>query len=437
MKRKLLPYLFLLVCFVSLNGQSNLTIDQSYTVEEMVMDFFNHPDITISNVNFTGGGEAYGFFDSGDPSETALGIGAGILITSGNANNAVGPNVNEGVSGFLNLPGDPDLELLGSYVTYDASVISFDLVASDELLLDFTYVFGSDEYCEFVNSAFNDVFGFFVSGPGLSGPFSNNAINIATLPGAADYVSINNINHLMNSNFFIPNSILCGDALDPDNLEYDGITTPLQATFIAMEGETYHIRLAVADRADGIFDSGVFLGFNSLSTDSLLVPPAQFSANNTFSNGAEFVNESKYATSFYWDFGNGITSTEKNPASVTYAAPGDYMVTLTTQNYCCTDVFTQTVTVSYFVNAVKDNNDFTFELFPNPVNKVFRIRLTESTAISTVKVLDLLGKVMDVNYNLTGSDLDCTLEQNIVPGIYYVQVLLEDGRQGVQRFVKR
>jgi PKD repeat protein len=439
MKRKLLLHLLLVGCFVSLYGQSNLTIDQSYTVEQMVMDFFNHPDITISNVNYTGSGEAYGFFDSGDPAETELGVGAGILITSGFATNAVGPNVNTSITGSLNLPGDPDCELLSgnSNISNDASVISFELTASDELILDFTYVFGSDEYCEFVNTAFNDVFGFFVSGPGITGTFSNNASNIATIPGTADYVGINSINHLMNSNLFIPNSTSCGYSLDSLNLEYDGITTPLQATFTALAGETYQIRIAVADLADGAFDSGVFLGFNSLSADSVLVPPAQFAVTNTNSNVVEFVNESKYATSFFWDFGNGTTSTERNPGQITFAAPGNYVVTLTTQNYCCTDVFTQTVTVGETSTAVKDNNDFTLELFPNPVNDFFRIRLTEPAAISNVKVLDMLGNATDVNYTLTGSDLACHLNQNFAPGIYYVQVLLEDGRQGVQRFVKR
>jgi PKD domain len=439
MKRKLLLHLLLLGCFVTLQGQSNLTIDQSYTVEQMVMDFFNHPDITITNVNYTGSGEAYGFFDSGDPAETQLGVGAGILITSGYATNAVGPNVNGSITGVLSLPGDPDCELLAgnTNISNDASVISFDLTASEELLLDFTYVFGSDEYCEFVNTAFNDVFGFFVSGPGISGAFSNNGINIATLPGTADYVGINSINHLMNSDLFIPNSASCGNSLDSVNLEYDGITTPLQATFTAMAGETYQIRIAVADLADGAFDSGVFLGFNSLSTDSVLVPPAQFAATNTNGNVAEFVNESKYATSFFWDFGNGTTSTERNPGLITYAAPGNYVVTLTTQNYCCSDVFTQTVTVGGTSTAVKDNNDFTFELFPNPVNDFFQIRLAESGVISNVKVLDLLGTAMEVNYNLIGADLSCQLSQNMAPGIYYVQVLLEDGRQGVERFVKR
>lgn len=360
MKRKTLLLLMLCAFFSTLKAQSNLTIDQSYTVEEMVTDFFNHPDITISNVSFTGVPESYAFFDSGEPTETILGVGAGIFIGSGFAEGAIGPNTAAGYSGQTGGDSDDDLSMLATNQSLDASVITFELTASSELLLDFNYVFGSEEYCEYVNSGFNDVFGFFVSGPGITGPFTNDAVNIATVPGAADYVGINSINHEMNSNLFLPNSESCNNvALDPENLQYDGFTTPLAASFLAMAGETYQIRLGVSDIGDGIFDSGVFLSFNSLSMDSVLVPPAQFVANNTFTNGAEFVNNSKYATSYFWDFGNGLTSTAKDPAPITYDSAGVYEVSLTTQNYCCTDVQTQMVSVSQIainINPTTTNN---------------------------------------------------------------------------------
>ncbi|MFK7808811.1 MAG: choice-of-anchor L domain-containing protein, partial [Saprospiraceae bacterium] len=354
MKNQFLQLFFCVVVFANINAQSNLTVDQSYTVEEMVMDFFNHPEITISNVDYTGVEASYGFFDSGEPDETALEVNAGIIISTGDAIDAIGPNQSSSTSTNMGGGSDPDLEALlsnGGPVN-DAAVISFDLTVASTLELDFSYVFGSEEYCEFSGSNFNDIFGFFVSGPGIAGTFSNGGVNIATIPGSTngDFVSINNINQNINTDLFIPNredafGNGCGAEIDMENMEYDGFSVALDASFMALEGETYHIRLALADVSDGIFDTGIFLGFNSLSTDSLLTPPAQFSASNTITNGAEFTNESKYATSYLWDFGNGTSSTEKNPGVVTYAAAGTYEVTLTTQNYCCTDVYTQMITV--------------------------------------------------------------------------------------------
>ena len=69
----------------------------------------------------------------------------------------------------------------------DAAVLEFDFVPTDDTV-QFRYVFGSNEYLTWINSMFNDVFGFFVSGPGITGPFTspagfpNGSINIANVP---------------------------------------------------------------------------------------------------------------------------------------------------------------------------------------------------------------------------------------------------------------
>jgi gliding motility-associated-like protein len=169
----------------------------------------------------------------------------------------------QGVFGVPN--GDPDLDYLSSLdngeESYDACVIELDVfVATDELT--FEYVFGSEEYPEFVNSpgGFNDIFAFLVSGPGITGdPNLNNAKNIAVLPGSNTPVQINSVNNTLNWEYFRNNQV--GQQLSYDGLTSDflGVKKTLTARTDVIPCNTYHLKLAVADRGDASYDSGVFI----------------------------------------------------------------------------------------------------------------------------------------------------------------------------------
>ena len=299
------------------------------------MDFFDDPNISVSNVSSITPSTSVAFFDAGG---TDLGLDAGIVFCNGNVLDVVGPNSASGISTSNGAAGDVDIDMMGgSLQSFDAAVIEFDFTVAMSDTLDFNYILGSDEYPEFANSSFNDAFGFFISGSGINGTFSNSAENISLIPNTTTPVEINTINPTMNPSYYIDNS-------GGQHLEYDGLTVPLPASFVAVAGETYHIKMVVADRGDTAFDSGVFLSFNSLTQDSVLTPPTdfQFASNGTT---IEFTNTSKYARSWEWDFGNGQTSFDRNPAPITYATSGTYTVTLTTQNYCCTEVHTETINV--------------------------------------------------------------------------------------------
>ena len=87
--------------------------------------------------------------------------------------------------------------------TWDACIITFDFVPLSDTV-QFRYVFGSDEYTTWINTSYNDVFGFFLSGPGINGSYSNNAINVATVPNTnpALPISISTIHPGLNSQYY-------------------------------------------------------------------------------------------------------------------------------------------------------------------------------------------------------------------------------------------
>lgn len=201
--------------------------------------------------------QGFGLFECIDCN---LGIDSGFVLTTGKAVNAEGPNNATGLGYNASLSGDPDLDALpGVSTTYDACVFEIDIIPSCDTI-SFDYVFGSEEYNEYVGSI-NDAFAFWISGPGIVG-----AVNIALIPGTSLPVTIDNVNNFSYDEYYIDND--AAPTSDPYYIQYDGFTTVLQAVRAVTPGETYHLKLAIGDEADHVFDSGVFLKANSLETSA-------------------------------------------------------------------------------------------------------------------------------------------------------------------------
>lgn len=209
------------------------------------------PDITSYNLikfqGTTGQNASAGLFTGG--AAAGIVLESGIVLSSGYINNAIGPNTFTGVSGNLGLPGDSDLNALIPQNTYDATVLEFEFVPTfDKIFIQF--VFGSDEYNEYVGTQFNDVFGFFLNG-----------VNIALTPGTSVPISINTINNGSNSNLYNDNTVYSPSPAWPKFCnEMDGFTTVLVVNGDVVPGETNTIKLAIADAGDRILDSWVFIG---------------------------------------------------------------------------------------------------------------------------------------------------------------------------------
>jgi hypothetical protein len=237
-----------------------LEVGGGQSAEDLVRDVFiggNCFDVT--GVSFTGGGNQIGTFSNG---LTNVGFATGMMMATGDIGIAPGPNNNDGAgTGGGGGGGDADLASIASGSLNDVCVIEFDFTPT-QTPLTFEYVFASEEYCEYVNSQFNDVFGFFISGAGIPG-----TQNLAVVPMTTTPITINSINHLLNTGYYRhntgPGGTNCG--INPSNLpavnelQYDGYTTKFIAVANVIPCSTYHIKLAIADVGDAAFDSAVFL----------------------------------------------------------------------------------------------------------------------------------------------------------------------------------
>jgi PKD repeat protein len=307
-----------------------MQINQLPNVVQSIQNIMFGSCVDVSNISFNGSSEAaIGYFSD---STSSIGFDYGLLLTTGNIMNAVGPNTLSGAGTSLNMPGDPMLDaLIPGYISFDAVSINFDFTPQADTLVACEFVFASEEYPEFVGSNFNDVFGFFINGPGTNG-----WQNIAYIPETPIPVTINNVNQASFPQYYVNNTpgLL---------LQYDAYTTPIRLEFPVQANQTYQFRIVIGDAGDGVFDSGVFIKGGSFLGNTPL-PAARF-AFSGIGSSVEFENQSEHAENFIWNFGDGNTSTEVNPMH-TYSQTGFYNVRLEGSNVCYLCDTTQTLAVT-------------------------------------------------------------------------------------------
>ncbi|MFN8548726.1 MAG: choice-of-anchor L domain-containing protein [Candidatus Eisenbacteria bacterium] len=218
------------------------------------------PDVVVSNAVLNAAPLAAGTFTG---ALSVVGFDQGVILSSGDIGTLSGPNTGDATSTISGTPGDPDLDaLIPGYTTYDAAILEFDFTCSTAQDVVFQYAFGSEEYNEWVNSPFNDVFGFFLNG-----------VNIAQAPvgcsNAGTPVSINNVNCGNpyvgvgpNCDCFRNNDLNYGGGTI--NTELDGLTQVFFATGTILPGIN-HIKLAIADAGDQVLDSDVMIRCQSFT----------------------------------------------------------------------------------------------------------------------------------------------------------------------------
>jgi gliding motility-associated-like protein len=276
MTKKLL-FLFSLLFSASI-ASSQLQL-QTLTIQQYVQDVLLGSGVAASNITYTGCPEQIGYITGGN--SIGLTIDGGIALSTEPVAAIVDPNSGVFLSG-CQVAGDPDLlsiansvpPLIGQSFTVssinDVSILEFDFVPTGDTLR-FNYIFGSDEYLTWVNSTYNDIFAFLLSGPGITGPYASpagfpgGAVNIAQLPNTNPPlpITISSVNNVLNSSYYINNQPNVGIYLN-------GYTVTLEAWSLVECGETYHIKLAIADGSDTSLESAVILEEGSFSSNAVV-----------------------------------------------------------------------------------------------------------------------------------------------------------------------
>jgi outer membrane protein OmpA-like peptidoglycan-associated protein len=287
--------LFLSIVTNLLMAQHAIRVDTTYSIEQLIKDKFLYGGVEVSNVKYSGATQAIGLFNS---SSDSIPLTQGIFLSTGVASQVIGPNNNFGMSGVNNTPGDSSLNKICKGQTYDATIVEFDFIPSSENVA-FDFMFASEEYPEFVNTEFNDVFAFLVTDLETQEEF-----NIAFLPKTYEPITVNNVNHLKNTKHYIDNPA-AGDYYFIDGklemvtpymyepgkkgkkqqqadmakrisskcktglcrvFQYDGFTKVLMAKAKVTPEKKYHFKIAIADVHDRFYDSGVLLNAHSFKS---------------------------------------------------------------------------------------------------------------------------------------------------------------------------
>jgi len=267
----------------SFSLKAQVDMDNTMTVEELVQNVLLGNGVSVSNITFNGQPgdqvniQAARFFGTSEHVE----FPEALVLCSGDAsdlvlnNGGTNPPFDESIS-------DPDLVEISGFNINDAAVLEFDFVPNGDSL-EFRYVFSSSEYLNYTCASFNDPFGFFLSGPGLNGPFADDAINIALIPDSDIPVGVNTVNggvptgsgtasncESVNPNWEEDSQYYVGnfDFLPEDDIQISGFTVTLTAFAEVICGEQYHIKLAIGDATDTALNSAVFLEAGSFTSNS-------------------------------------------------------------------------------------------------------------------------------------------------------------------------
>ncbi len=345
---------------IQFGNAQNISVDESYTPQDLVEDILiNSPcanvfNVSVSGGNFASGEKSFGYFDA---TGTTFPFENGIILSTGKINNAPGPNSylsDDG--GGMGWNGDPDLnDALGLSNTFNATVLEFDFIPLGNRI-SFDYIFSSEQYLTNPSSNqcnYTDGFAFL-----LKEASATTYDNLAVIPGTNIPVKVNTVRGP--GTICPPANAAYFDAFNgtthPTN--FNGQTTVLTAQADVVPGQTYHIKLVIADEGNYRYDSAIFLkggSFNfgiDLGDDRLIATGNPLCPGETLTVDATQVG----ATGYQWlENGNPISGAI-NP-TYTIASAGDFTVEIFYGTTCSPP--SNTLKIEYAESLVINQDLFT------------------------------------------------------------------------------
>jgi gliding motility-associated-like protein len=342
-----------------LGNAQNISVDEGYTPQDLVEDILinstcaNVFNVSVSGGNFATGEKSFGYFDG---TGTTFPFQNGIILSTGKINNAPGPNSylsDDG--GSMGWDGDADLnEALGLSNTFNATVLEFDFIPLGNKI-SFDYIFSSEQYLTNPSSNqcnFTDGFAFLLK---RNGDISYQ--NLAVIPGTTTPVKVNTVRGP--GTICPPANAAYFDAFNgtthPTN--FNGQTTVLTAQSDVIPGQTYHIKLVIADEGNYRYDSAIFLGGGSFNFTIDIGDDRLIANGNPLCQGENLVVDATQvgASGYQW-FQNTVAIPGATNATYNITSAGDYSVEI---NYGPTCQTSGAIKIEYADVLIIDEDTFT------------------------------------------------------------------------------
>lgn len=162
----------------------------------------------------------------------------------------LGPNTSLTTTGDFGGPGDAALTELVGTTTYDAAVVTLEVVPVGPSL-SLQYRLGSEEYAGWAEREYTDAAAIWVDG------------EVCSVLADGTRVGVDSVNSASNAELYVANF----DGRTPGttyDTELNGFTTALTCTADVDPGAPVSVRVAVADTVDGQLDTTVLLAADTL-----------------------------------------------------------------------------------------------------------------------------------------------------------------------------
>ena len=400
-------FIFIFGCLSTTTFGQYITVTDNFTAQDLVENkLINSPCANVSNFSVSGGNfgsqQSFGYFTANGSN---FPFADGVVLSTGKAVSATGPNNSILSDGDTSWSGDDDLEnALGVSNSINATVLEFDFISLSNKI-SFDYIFSSEQYLSDPRSNqcnFTDGFAFLLKEVGSTNAYQN----LALIPNTTIPVRVNTVRGPgtvcpeANESYFGG----FNDIEHPTN--FNGQTTIMQAQAAVIPGKLYHIKLVVADQGNNLYDSAIFLGGGSfkfekdLGPDQLIVTNNPVCQNNTFP-----LDATEPGTNSYKWFKNNIDTG------------------ITSPTYTVSDTGIYRVEVSLGASICKSIGEITIEFSPLP-------SLTNTTIVQCDENKDGSGL-----FNLSKVNKIITNNDSSLSNIVYYEEITDAQNQNVSKAI--